>query len=82
MIEHDPTRKRKIKDNLISLLIVVVLSLGAWFGVKMLVQKNTGATVTNNSGAASSTKKANATLKLGTTGTGGVNEAGGPPPGF
>lgn len=63
MTEKDPSRKKRIKENTISVLITVVLSLGAWFGVKMLVV-NSG-TPAN----ASNAKKSSATLQLGATGT-------------
>lgn len=49
MIEENPKRKNKIKKNIKFILLVIILSLLAWFGVKMLVSDTTGVTTTKSS---------------------------------
>ncbi|MCX6797669.1 MAG: hypothetical protein NTX66_00390 [Candidatus Falkowbacteria bacterium] len=82
--EKDPTRKKKLKENLISLLIIIVLSLGAWFGVKAIVAKP-GVATSATTGNVNSNRATSATLQLGATGTraggGGGFQGGGGFPG-
>ncbi|MHB8903670.1 MAG: hypothetical protein ACYC40_01015 [Patescibacteria group bacterium] len=76
MTEKNPERKNMIKKNLKFLVLLIILSLIAWFGVKMIVSKST-TTVT------SSTKKNSSLIQTG-FGRGGTPpaDAGGSRPGL
>ena len=76
MTEKNPERRNKIKKNLKFLFLLIILSLIAWFGVKMIVSK------TSTTGTETTTKKASSLIQTTVGGGGGTPpaDAGGMPP--
>lgn len=56
MIEKNPEKMKKIKKNIKFIILVIILSLIAWFGVKMLVSKSSTVNAT-------ATKKSNSLIQ-------------------
>ena len=47
MIEKNPEAKKILKKNIKFAILVIIFSLIAWFGVKMLVSKSSASTSTS-----------------------------------